>query len=260
MTIQNLKYLSLKAHDQLIEEYKENKHRYIDGDFSDALNTHGWNTELKDIQVDFSEFKKLDASSANSSLDVENSLLVWRALHNLTPTLASDSRVWTRITHAEGFEYTKQRWITIQNLKSDIAIEKSIRKHFFATGRTQFRDDNGISRLWWSAWVAHQISPGDQRSVLEILFNRADTRSNIVERPSITTREPLIQPLIVFIRNNWPLHETELREFMKAVNLYGGGIIFEALSEVRIHNFLKECLSEGIETSNKIRSKNKIKK
>jgi len=70
----------------------------------------------------------------------------------------------------------------------------------------------------------------------------------------------LIQPLMVFIRDNWPLHETELREFMKAVNLYGGGVIFEAWSEVQIHDFLKECLHEGIEKSNKIRNSDKIKK
>lgn len=260
MALENLKYLSEKEHESLLSHYQDNRDKYLNGDFKDLIGSYGWNMEIKDIQVNFQHFEDLDASSDSSELDVENSFAVWRALSNITPTVATDSRIWTRISHSEGFEFTRKRWLLLRNFKNDKDIDKSIRKHFFATGRTQYRDDNAIARLWWSAWIAHQINPDNPRSVLETLFNRADTRSNIIERPGIATRAKLVKPLIEVIDQHWPLSEREVREFMIAVNLYGGGIVFEALSDSDIDRFLEKCLAIGRGNAATHASKKKQKK
>ncbi|MCD9505483.1 DUF6339 family protein [Photobacterium phosphoreum] len=257
MALENLKYLSEKEHENLLNQYQDNKDKYLNGDFKEFINSYGWNMEIKDIQVDFQYFKHLDASSDSSELDVENSLTVWRALRNISPTVATDSRVWTRISHSEGFEFTRKRWLLLRTFKTDKEVNTSIRKHFFATGRTQYRDDNAIARLWWSAWIAHQVNPDNPRFVLETLFNRADTRSNIIERPGIATRSKLVKPLIEVIDQHWPLNEREVREFMIAVNLYGGGIVFEALSDSDINNFLEKCLAIGRKKASEKKTKNK---
>ena len=120
MALENLKYLSEKEHENLLNQYQHNKDKYLNGDFKEFINSYGWNMEVKNIQVDFQYFKHLDASSDSSELDVENSLAVWRALRNISPTVATDSRVWTRISHSEGFEFTRKRWLLLRTFKTDI--------------------------------------------------------------------------------------------------------------------------------------------
>ncbi|WP_431354942.1 DUF6339 family protein [Enterovibrio norvegicus] len=76
---------------------------------------------------------------------------------------------------------------------------EQLRKLFFATHLVQYRDDNGIARLWWSSWIAKRIDAENPRNVLSIIFSKADIRSNIIERSGITTRKCLITHLIDFV-------------------------------------------------------------
>lgn len=247
MALENLKYLSEKEHDSLLSNYKGNRDKYLNGDFKDLIDSYGWNMDIKDILVDFKHFEDLDASSDSSVLDIKNSLTVWRALSNITPTIATDSRVWTRITHSEGFEFTRKRWLLIKKFKNNEKIDESIRNHFFATGRTQYRDDNAIARLWWSAWFAHQLSPDNPRSVLEIMFSKSNIRQDTIERPGIAIRLELLKPLMEMIGQSTDLNRDEIREFIKAINLYGGGIVFEALSRAEIDEHLNKWLAISLE-------------
>ncbi|MDH5928879.1 DUF6339 family protein [Vibrio lentus] len=247
MALEKLKYLSEKVHESLLSNHKSNRDKYLNGDFKDLIGSYGWNMEIKDILVDFKHFEDLDASSDSSILDIKNSLTVWRALSNITPTIATDSRVWTRITHSEGLEFTRKRWLLIKDLKTHEKIDESIKRHFFAIGRNQYRDDNAIARLWWSAWFAHQLSPDNPRSVLEIMFSTADIRQATIERPGIAIRLELLKPLMEKIGQNTDLKRAEIRAFIKAINLYGGGVVFEALSRNEIDEHLNRWLAIGLE-------------
>ncbi|NGN97688.1 hypothetical protein G5S52_08395 [Grimontia sp. S25] len=242
MALERLKYLSQDEHDRLIGNISTDREKYLNDSFSDLCDSYGWNSELKDILVDYSYLKSLDSTSTSSKLDVENSILVMKAFSDITPVMATDSRIWTRVCHAEGFEYTRNRWLNSLDKSNDENVDKAIRKHFFATHLTQYRDDNGIARLWWSSWIARRIDAENPRNVLSIIFSKADIRSNIIERSGITTRKCLITHLVDFIGENLDLSEKQFREFMKTVNLYGGGLVFEALSSADIKSFLLRCL------------------
>jgi len=236
---QKLKYLSEKVAIDLVNNIGQNVERYKSGNFDDLSSEYGWSVELQ-VNADLSALKDLDPGSGKDS-EVKNSLLVWHALNELTPSLACENRIWARITHVEGFNYSKERWI---NTSSDETVIKSVRDHFFADTRTKWRDDNAISRLWWSAYIATLVSPIDQKTVLELILNKADTRSNFIERSQISSRPKLAAGIIRAMMNDvWITDkENNFRLFMKQINKYGGGILFEALNEFEIDEFVSQCV------------------
>lgn len=244
---QKLKCLSEKIAIDLYNNVDQNVERYKSGNFDDLLGEYGWSVELK-VHADLSAIMDMDPDSGRDS-EVKNSLLVWHALNELTPGLACENRIWTRITHAEGFNYSKNRWI---NVASDDTIIKSVRSHFFADTRTKWRDDNAISRLWWSAYIATLVTTIDQKTVLELILNKADIRSNFIERSQISSRPRLSAGIIRKMMNDiWITDkESNYRLFMKQINKYGGGILFEALSDSDIDTFVNKCANlakSGIE-------------
>lgn len=244
---QKLNCLSEKTANDLYSNIHENVERYRAGNFDDLSSEYGWSVELQ-VHADLSALKDLDPSSGKDS-EVKNSLLVWHALNELSPGLACENRIWARMTHLEGLNYSRQRWI---NLSSDETVIKSARDHFFADTRTRWRDDNALSRLWWNAYIASLVSPIDQKTVLDLILSKADIRSNFIERSQISSRPKLAAGIIrAMMNDNWIIvREDNYRVFMKQINKYGGGILFEALNENDIDAFVSQCTAvakSGIE-------------
>jgi hypothetical protein len=240
MAYNDLIIISQKVHDYLYENIEKNLDRYIDGDFSDLYNENGWNINISSFKVNMEHLKYLDSSSDSAHLDIKNSRLVWQALHSLTPAMACDSRIWTRISHVEALSFSRQRWIKNKDSKENII--RDIRKHFFARTLTQYRDDHSIARLWWSIWFARKVNRPDTDSVLNILFSKADTRQSIIERSGISTREYLIRAIFDYIHKFPNINSKQIKDFMKSINFHGSGIVFEALDDSEVERFLDSCM------------------
>jgi len=235
-----LKYLSVPCVQRLSSSIEENIGHYRNNGFVDFLSEPGWNLE-KDLEVDLTYLELLDISSKNADIDAKNSALVWKALHNLTPALATENRVWSRLSHIEAFEYSKARWVNLD--KDDDSLVKIIQLHFFAPSLTGYRDDHSISRLWWNAYVAKLLRPNNFESALDLICKKADIRQALMERSMSFSRRCVgrailrameISPEICSVEDNF-------REFMKSVNLLGGGMLFEMLSDKDIDSFMAKC-------------------
>jgi hypothetical protein len=235
---QKLKCLSEKTADALYSSIQANIERYKTTDFEDLANAYGWSVELQ-IHVDLEPLKDLDGDKG-AEKEIKNALLVWHALSDLTPSLACENRIWTRLTHLEGLIFSRQRWLKIT---SDEEIVKSVKDHFFANSRTKWRDDNALSRLWWIAYIASQVPTIDQKTVLQFILEKADFRSNFVERPWISSRPKLAASIIRgMIEDKWVTEkEANYRNFMKQINKYGGGILFEAWNDSELNSFIINC-------------------
>src|SRR5690242_17096326 len=124
-----LKYLSNATVESLRETIATNVHRYRSGDFADLMTASGdWSIELN-FDVDLAPLAALDATG-RSEAEIANSRLVWKVLHGLTPTLACEEGIWTRMTHVECLGYARARWLD-PNM-DDAAIAKAVEDHFFA--------------------------------------------------------------------------------------------------------------------------------
>lgn len=241
-----LKHLSDSVASELYDNVEVNLERYRSGSFTDLTWAPGWSIELT-LQVDLEPLVKLDFS-AGIETDIANSLLVWDVLGKLPPALACENRIWTRLTHVECLEYSRARWI--EGVSED-KLPESIRKHFFADTQTRYRDDNAISRLWWNAYIANLVYPGDFEKALRQILKTADVRSNFIERPWITSRPKLAKAIITaMLEDSWvTVKEQNYRDFMKNINRYGGGVLFETMNDNEISEFVAACSRRAQEAS-----------
>jgi hypothetical protein len=163
------------------------------------------------------------------------------ALGRLSPALACEEGIWARLTHVECLGFARDRWIG-PGADEQVA-KKLIEDHFFAATLTARRDDNAISRLWWNAYIAHRADPDPSLPALSVILRKADIRSNFVERSLTANRPSLAAGLVRIMQREASITEREehFRSFMRSVNKLGGGIVFEAMSDVEVDSFMKMC-------------------
>lgn len=234
--MQPLKLLSLHTVEQLMNDIPSNLERYATGSFVDLAKEHGWAIETTAAQWDTSAAEKLD-SSLTPEAEVKNSLLIYRSLPGMTPAMARDERVWTRLCHVECIDYVRRRW-----LKS-VSIESRVRAHFFASGMAGCRDDNALGRLWWNTHIAGLACPDDVELALNRLLARANIRLQVIDRADTAFRQPLIAGIVRLLGDEWfATYDAAVADFMFEVNKASGGIIFEALTEEDVDKHLAYCL------------------
>jgi len=232
-----LKYLGRATLTSLFAEIGSHIERYTGGDFRDLEAEGDWNITLS-IEYDPEPLSRLDESKT----EVDNSLLVWNALQNLTPALACEDRIWTRLSHIDCLDYSRKRWLNEESGENDV------RRHFFAPTHTGCRDDHSIARLWWNAKIAKDIWPHNQKGALELLLMKSDIRSNLVERPWTIMRHELADAILRLMQQEpWVTEkEKHFREFMKAVNRTGGGAVFELWPKEKIDSFVHDCFESAV--------------
>ena len=236
-----LKYLSDRELSDLRNSISENIDRYIGDGFEEYASREGWDISLK-INFDKNHLVTLDTTRqrAIAEIDLANSKIVGEALENLTPSLANEERIWVRLSHLEAFEYSKIRWL---QGKDGERLVSAIENHFFARTHTNIRDDHALSRLWWNYYIARTCMPDDINKALELILKTADIRSNFVERIWMSSRRKIaVAVLRAMETQKWITDaEQNFREFMKAINRQGGGIVFEELSELEADAFVQQC-------------------
>lgn len=237
--MENLYYVSTKVEEQLIQSVKDNVGRYQSDGFADLATEEGWSVPLS-VQVDRAMLKRLDPAGTPEA-EVKNSLVVWAALGKLTPALANEGRIWSRLTHVECFEYTRDRWMKGQKGKDPL---KLARAHFFGDTMTRRRDDNGIGRLWWNAYIAKQAMPGNHGEALKALLKTADIRSNVVERTGTVRMVPLAAGILraILALPKVVASEDGFRAFMKNTNKLGGGVLFHLMTPADVDLWLTRCI------------------
>jgi hypothetical protein len=238
MSTEKLKYLSEKVANDLRDNVKTNVTRYQNGNFTDLVDDGGWSIELN-LDVDLGLLKELEGDKGTEA-EVKNSLLVWKTLSHMTPSLARENRIWTRLTHVECLAYARARWL--KNISAE-DLEDSVIAHFFADTQTRCRDDNAVGRLWWNVYIANSAMPSDLEGALKAMLKTADIRSNVVERPWVTSRPKIAAGILRAIIRNPIITETEaaFRTFMKTVNRRGGGMLFELMDDIELNSFMDEC-------------------
>jgi hypothetical protein len=244
MTAQ-LKYISDLALAQLREGIDKNVSRYRADGFMDHAEDPGWDIGLG-LEYDNELLARIDlnAPKAIAAIDLSNSKIVGKALAQLTPTLANEERIWTRLSHVEAFEYSRLRWLASEK---DEDIPDAVRAHFFASTQTGIRDDHALSRLWWNYEIAKTCQPDNVDGALDLILKSADIRSNFVERIWMTSRRSIASSVLKMMQSEpWVTGaEINFRKFMKSLNKLGGGIVFEALNESETDAFVTDCVSHA---------------
>jgi len=244
MTVSPLEYLSEKKLSELRENIAANRDRYEAGDFLDLRRDNGWAIKTNEVFVDHDRLARLDGTARAAAADIDNSVILHQALQGMTPALAREERVWVRLTHIECLGYARDRWLS--GIGGE-RLDKPVDDHMFARTLTNIRDDNALSRLWWNMHIANIADPDDPEAALRLILKTADIRTNFVERRNTGSRRPLARAVVRAMRREpWiTSSEPAFREFMKALNRDGGGILFEALSDEQANELLDTCASRA---------------
>lgn len=234
-----LKYLSNATVDHLRSTVSQNLELYRLGDFSNLMREGEWSIELG-LDVDLSPLADLDPEPS-AEVEVQNSRLVWRALGQLKPSLAYEEGIWVRLTHVECLEYSRRRWLAGET--ESTGLEKQVGLHFFARTLNGRRDDNAIARLWYNGYIAYQTIPDPALPALEVMLRRSDSRLTFLERSLTGSRARLAAGVVrAGLSQPWVnATEKNFRDFLKVLNLLGGGRVFEAMSDDQIDTFLRSC-------------------
>lgn len=245
-----LKYISEAALASLKEGIRDNLSMYRSTGFHDFEDEPAWDIGLK-IDYDSDLLGTLDLTQQQNIVDIDrkNSVIAGEAFSELTPSLANEELIWVRISHLDAFEYSRTRWLP--DTDDDDLLTASVQAHFFAPTQTAIRDDHAVSRLWWNYHIAQSCMPDDVERALGLMLKTADIRSNFVERIWMSSRRGIAGAILRAIdtRPEITASEDRFRSFMKIVNRYGGGIVFEALTDTEADEFVGQCCDRVVRMS-----------
>jgi len=169
-------------------------------------------------------------------------LAIFDSLVGVTPYLARDERLWTRLSHFEFLEYARTRW---KIPPDDNKAIKHIQTHFFARGARGIERDNAISSLWWMVSVCSKVTTLSLESSLKAFLHQSDVRANIIERPSTAQNPNVLSEIINKLHQSYmgdkSLFEREkFRELMKKINIEGGTRLLEVVDNSVISNLIDD--------------------
>jgi hypothetical protein len=182
--------------------------------------------------------------------DIENAIRVHKALPHLTPLQARDPRLWTRLTHVEGWHYMRKRWPVERHMKNEGRATRFIESRYFVTqaqSRALLR--NGIARLWWTAKVSHDAARDNPYELVAVLLSTLDITQQILER-GIGRAPAVLIGFLEFLNRNRELlltggdeNRIRIRKLAKFLNMHGGVCILDSLRQPQVMALLETELA-----------------
>ena len=137
----------------------------------------GWENPLSSMSVECQPFKlETPANETPQLTDAANARLLYRAMQGLTPSQASDERIWAAYALFACQDYINWRWTpkTAQQLSQHCLFD-------YGPHRSLFR--HGIARLWWVPHVTYLKGSADPFVLSDFCFAHTDIIQFICEQP-----------------------------------------------------------------------------
>jgi hypothetical protein len=241
-----LQFIVPEASEELFEAIPNNIERYLDGNFADILGSKIYVSET-DINFDYEKLKKINITQRNkSSVDGLNSFRVYCAIPDLPKNYATYHGIWIKLCHDECLNYARGRWL--KSTKSEEELKKDIERHFFGAGRTGYRDDNAIGRLWWTGAIIMSLQQKNKDTSIDFcrkvcsLFKFQQRRFDTIERARIFNQQKLAEGIIEYFNKGNLSGERDTREFMKNVNRNASGLLIGGLNHNELEDFFHKCV------------------
>ena len=145
-----------------------------------------YSLQTVDVDVTYEKGHEFKVGGARDrSRDKENAGILEQALPELTPSQATDERVWATLALGDYKEYVLKRWGS-----SDATTYPVDLKIFVANTRALVRD-HSIARLWWRGHFARQVTNPLPAHALELMFEYEDIPGEISGRSILTDPQVL---------------------------------------------------------------------
>lgn len=204
--------------------------------------------EMEDIEMDMS-------SENPEKTDFENSKRLFDALKNIPESMACDTRLWAGLTFGKFYAYMRYRY----NLDS----KKDYYKNKWLFQRKSKREDlfrQGISMLWWYAYITYDDSLANPYELTEFCFENKDFLISVYSRTysgSKNVRLAIIQALRDFGLAGGAIKKKEIYNGMvKFISFLGGAYLIDTFTREEIY---KKAYQELVRLENKMNETNNTK-
>jgi len=249
----NLKFMREEALLYFKENLQYNYKNYL-LDSPDWINERFENS-LEESRILVSDFA-LDIGQEELSIgDCNNVKIMYTNLKHLSNTQAADERLWAGLSHSMFWKYLQYR--TKIN-EEKITENKILFSYFFKRGGKRILIMNPLSRLWW---VGRQIyDPSNEENpfyALEYLKRDFSTKVlnifsyNYTNNPKIT-RAVLVALAELEKENDIIIYRNHYLKIFKYLNILGGSIILDSLTQEEIIDKIKKYYYKNLETKNRL--------
>jgi hypothetical protein len=169
--------------------------------------------------------------------NIENAKIIFETYHDLTPTEASDMRLWTYLTHIPYWKYMHVRFPV-----NDESSEDYILTHWFVrtASVTNFLR-NDISLLWWVPYLTHAPERDNPYELTAEAFSMLDYTRQLLNEKLGRIRN-LTHAVLEFVIENPEIFKSDkqnkVRTVVRKVNLVAGYKVLPLLEKQQIKNIL----------------------
>jgi len=178
----------------------------------------------------------LDMSQEKPFLtEFENVQRVYNRLNFLTPTIASDERLWVGLNLNYFWEYTLYRWRITENC----TYQNVLNHFFFSESPRRSLTRNAIARLWWIGFLTYDTTAPNPYKLTSFVCENYEFARNILENNTANNKSitrAFINALISAREEGYLINSTTVAELTKYLNLLGGTYILDSLPETTIYN------------------------
>lgn len=170
-----------------------------------------------------------------SKYDLENTKIIYNALSGISPTQATDRRLWSYLTHVTFWDYMKKRWpMDIAEPNKKIRYIKE--RYFLENLNLRSLTHNGISRLWWFGYLTYDSNRDNPWELTETLLKVQDLPTSLMERALGANKNIRVGVLEFFQENPEYLTSKNIQEMMKRLNLAGGvsNLPYFTIDEIKV--------------------------
>lgn len=167
--------------------------------------------------------------------EIENTKIIYNAFRELTPTQASDPRLWSYLTHVTCWNYMRKRW-PVEKLAKDKKLDYIKDRYFIQKTNLRTLTHNGISRLWWFGYLTYDETRENPWELTETLLKGTDLPTSLLERAIGANKNIRNGVLEFFYENPALITSKSVQEILKLLNLVGGvrNLPFLTTDEIKV--------------------------
>ena len=194
----------------------------------------------------------IELKSGGPETDAENAEILYESLKDvMTPRHASDLRLWAYLAHVEFSDYMSVRWSVDVADKEDEDDEGSGQtkklinriksRYFFGASNGKAFVRQGISRLYWSAFLTSDDENADPYEYTKFFLGKQDVFVAATERTLARNKVFLLESLKV-LKDAGNINRADTRAYFAEVNRACGLTVLDALSNEKAQELCKECM------------------
>lgn len=192
--------------------------------------------------------------------DFENAKIIYEAYSkNINPVQASDLRLWAYLAHVQHWDYMNTRWkIDAPDEEDDVddedqgeekktstnkILDRIGFRYFFKASKGKAFVRQGISRLYWSAYLSYDDENDNPYEFTEYFFSKQDIFSSVTER-SYARNKILILAALKVMKGHPELSRDQIRLFLLKLNQAGAITVLDFLDKEQASQLCSDIMSE----------------